>query len=137
MWAVPAQLLLLAALTWQCALFAMLCLPMLGLGVVDPEFIGLVPCLEGGDEPSWLLSPAGPRLRWGFGVAVFCQHLWIFTSYLAGLRYRGRAFSSTGLGVSQFGEAPFQLLLFRDYPVRQYPGKFLVDEPEFLKGHGV
>src|SRR6266850_1648180 len=50
------------------------------LDVIDLELVQSVAGLEGCNEPSWSLSPAGPCFGWSQRITVFWQNLWIFAA---------------------------------------------------------
>src|SRR3954467_10832614 len=48
--------------------------------LVDPKIVQSLTGFEGGNQPSWLLSSAGPRFRRSKRITILREHLWILAS---------------------------------------------------------
>src|SRR5205807_8743991 len=98
------------------------------------ELLKLVPPLQGGDKPSRLLSPAGPRFCRRHRVAIFRQDLWVLAagSTIGSGPRRGHSHLTEPFGFVEFRQTTFQFAFLRLYFLRQYFREFLMNEPELI-----
>ena len=109
------------------------------IGIGYPELLKPAPRLERSDEPARLFPATGPGFLRSHRVTVFRQNFWISASWRpVGLLLGGGTLGlADRLGPVDLCETLFKFELFCTDFFREDLRELLVQEPEFIKIHGV